>query len=62
MIEKIIERIVIMSENRIKIVFYGEPPKRSPSVTWRKKSTEAYKNGGSEGTRTLGLLRDRQTL
>lgn len=66
-IERIIKRILVADGNRLEIEFYTDgskyrvPLKQFP-VTEEEESSECLQNGGSEGTRTLGLLRDRQTL
>ncbi len=59
MIEKVIKKIVVHQDNRLEIVVFGTP---RGGVTGRNKSTERELNGGVEGTRTLGLSRDRRAL
>ncbi len=66
-VERIIKRIVISDGNRLEIEFYTEGrsyrvPLKAPSVTREEESSESQVNGGSDETRTRGLLRDRQTL
>ena len=60
-VESMIDKIVILKTNEIEIRFLG-PEVSFETVTRTKKCSESKENGGSEGTRTLGLLRDRQTL
>lgn len=62
---KIFHKIVILKDNKVKFeIKIRKPNPLSPSgvVTVEDKCSIKEKNGGSEGTRTLGLLRDRQTL
>jgi site-specific DNA recombinase len=65
-LETLIDRIVIKNDGILELVVRGE--KESSKVGMKKAVTEdglsSYSkvNGGSDGTRTRGLLRDRQTL
>ena len=48
---------------RIDVGIGREPSGESPlSITHKKRLQKQSLNGGSEGARTLDLLRDRQTL
>jgi DNA invertase Pin-like site-specific DNA recombinase len=62
---KVLNKVVIRKDNCLEIHFNGPEPefwtKKSPQ-NWRTSFLDNDENGGSEGTRTLGLLRDRQTL
>lgn len=63
--EKIFHKIVIQSDNKVRFKINASKPIVLPpkgDVTLEDKSSDCKVNGGSEGTRTLGLLRDRQTL
>ena len=60
-IEKVVNKIVVKPGNRLDLHICGGSP-TSTTVTLRKQSTEVEVNGGSEGTRTLGLRRDRAAL
>jgi site-specific DNA recombinase len=60
-VECMIDKVVVLKSNEIEIRFRG-PEVSFETVTRTKKCSESKENGGSEGTRTLGLLRDRQTL
>ncbi len=59
---KIFHRIVIQRDNKVRFEIKIRKS-NSPTVTMEDtNSSIKHQNGGSEGTRTLGLLRDRQTL
>jgi hypothetical protein len=60
-VECMIDKVVVLKSNEIEIRFRG-PEVSFETVTRTKKCSESKENGGSDETRTRGLLRDRQTL
>ena len=67
LLERIVGKIVIKPGNCLDLHLSGEWPKQpfnspSASVTLRNKKPDSERIGGVEGTRTLGLPRDRRTL
>lgn len=65
LIEKLVRKIEVRPENRLRLhlsIQRGGRPLASSSVTLRNQSTGSEGNGGADGTRTRGLPRDRRTL
>ena len=63
-ITRIIERVTVWADPTMKLKVFLEPPSRlaAPKNNLRKQMLDNTLNGGSDGTRTHDLRRDRATL
>lgn len=63
-LERLVEKITIKSDNTLELKVFWEPcsPLKCSPVTVRKHFSDSGVNGGSDGTRTHDLRRDRATL
>ncbi len=64
LLERVVKKIEVKPKNRLHLHFtiLSGDPLASPSVTLRNQSSGSEVNGGSDGTRTHDLRRDRATL
>ncbi len=66
LLEDMIERIVLRNDGMLEIQWVTDEKAtkkdKKKAVTVEDNFLDWFENGGSEGTRTLGLLRDRQAL
>jgi DNA invertase Pin-like site-specific DNA recombinase len=61
-VERILKRIVVRNDNVLDFEVFEDPTPRPVTDAGRMKSTDRSVNGGSDGTRTHDLRRDRATL